>query len=279
MIGAYLGVPIILSDGRFFGTLCAVDPEPQILADRQVELLVLLARLLTKQVERDELVSMITHEARSPLTTLTGFAELLLSREYGETERREIHTVMHREGLRISHLLDGFLGVGQSESGPWSVTLEPTDLRAVIAQSVTATRIDLAQSVEMDLPAALPTVLADSNRIRQVLINLLANAGKYSPVRGEIAVSARAADDVLTVCVADCGLGIPPEALPRLFDKFYRVDSADRRGISGTGLGLAICREIVEAHGGQIWAESAGAGHGSRFCFTLPLERAPNHTP
>src|SRR5262249_44136885 len=106
--------------------------------------------------------------------------------------------------------------------------------------------------------------------IQQVLANLLSNARKYSPQGGAIEVSARAEKDSVTIAVQDHGLGIPAEALPRLFEKFYRVDNSDRRSIKGTGLGLAIVKQLVDAHGGRVWAESAGPGEGARFVFTLP---------
>jgi signal transduction histidine kinase len=115
-------------------------------------------------------------------------------------------------------------------------------------------------------------VLADPERVLQVLLNLVSNARKYSPDGGEVRVTASAqAGDTVTITVADEGLGIEAEALPRLFGEFYRVQSPDRQGISGTGLGLSICRKIIRAHQGEIWAESDGAGQGTRFHFTLPV--------
>jgi CheY-like chemotaxis protein len=111
--------------------------------------------------------------------------------------------------------------------------------------------------------------MADTNAIHQVLLNMLANARKYSPGGGRIRVFATVFDDVVEVSVLDHGLGVPADALPKLFTKFFRVQSPDRRQISGTGLGLAISRRIVEMHGGRVGAESAGPGQGSRFYFTL----------
>jgi CheY-like chemotaxis protein len=128
----------------------------------------------------------------------------------------------------------------------------------------------------LDLAADLRAVRADEDRVRQVMANLLSNARKYSPAGGTVRVSAREADGQVIVSVQDDGLGLPPEALPRLFEKFYRVDNTDRRSITGTGLGLAISRKIIDAHGGRIWAESDGLGHGSRFSFSLPVADARN---
>src|SRR5207237_3274027 len=117
-------------------------------------------------------------------------------------------------------------------------------------------------------------VSADADQVLQVLANLLSNARKFSPRGGEVTLTARARPGMVEVSVRDRGLGLPPEAVPRLFEKFYRVDNSDRREIKGTGLGLAICQQIVAAHGGRIWAESDGLGHGSRFILTLPLADA-----
>ena len=111
--------------------------------------------------------------------------------------------------------------------------------------------------------------------MQQVLSNLLGNARKYSPDGGTIVLSAREVDDAVEIAVTDQGLGIPPEALPRLFEKFFRVDNLDRREIRGTGLGLAIVKQIVEVHGGRVRAESAGLGHGTRLSFTLPIADIP----
>ncbi|HEY3110206.1 MAG TPA: ATP-binding protein, partial [Chloroflexota bacterium] len=122
----------------------------------------------------------------------------------------------------------------------------------------------------LDLPPVLPLVSADADRVLQVLANLLSNARKFSPGGGEVTLAARPLEGAVEVSVRDRGLGLPPEAVPRLFEKFYRVDNSDRREIKGTGLGLAICRQIIEAHGGEIGVESEGLGTGARFRFTLP---------
>jgi two-component system phosphate regulon sensor histidine kinase PhoR len=122
--------------------------------------------------------------------------------------------------------------------------------------------------VEIDCPADLPPVLADQGRLEQVVVNLLHNAIKYTPTGGEICLKSRLQDDSILFLVADTGVGIPKEDLPRIFERFYKADRA--RATSGTGLGLAIARHMVEAHGGKIWAESQ-EGAGSTFYFNIPL--------
>jgi len=147
--------------------------------------------------------------------------------------------------------------------------LGPADLKSLIARAVKTADLDPRTPIEVQLPSDLPLVIADSNAIHQVLLNIFSNARKFSPVGGSIEVGASVLDDVVEVSIRDHGLGIPADALPKLFNKFYRVASPDRRQISGTGLGLAICRRIIEGHGGQMRAESDGLGQGSRFCFKL----------
>jgi signal transduction histidine kinase len=155
------------------------------------------------------------------------------------------------------------------ESGRLDVRPRLIDLRPLLKQAVAAVVDDL-HPVLVEAADELPEVMADPPRILQVVTNLLANARKYSPRGGQIRVSARQVDGPVEVAVEDHGLGIAPEALPRLFDRFYRVAGDDRRRIQGTGLGLAIAKEIIEAHGGRIGALSDGPGNGSTFWFTLP---------
>jgi CheY-like chemotaxis protein len=144
----------------------------------------------------------------------------------------------------------------------------------LLHESVEASGVDPVRPIELNLDDDLPLVRADSDRVRQVMVNLLSNARKYSPGGGVVHISANQANGQVIISVQDEGLGLPPEALPHLFEKFFRVDNSDRRSITGTGLGLAISRKIVEAHGGRIWAESGGLGRGSRFSFSLPVADA-----
>jgi len=128
--------------------------------------------------------------------------------------------------------------------------------------------------ITIDLETDLAPAMVDGDRVQQVLTNLVSNARKYSPAGGEIRIEVATSEAGVEIAVRDHGLGLPPEALQHLFEKFYRVDNSDRRQIKGTGLGLAISKKIIEAHGGRIWAESEGAGQGARFAFTLPLAGA-----
>ncbi|HEY3107902.1 MAG TPA: HAMP domain-containing sensor histidine kinase [Chloroflexota bacterium] len=222
-----------------------------------------------------EFVNVITHELRAPLTGLVGFSELLLTRKAGAVQRREWLGRMHAESERMSHLVDQLLDVARIEDGRLPVDLQPVDAREIARDVLAPVRAAVGgPALREAYDAALPPVRADRDRLVQVLLNLVSNAVKYSPAGGTITVSARAVGDAVRITVADQGLGIPSEELPRLFGRFHRVGGADRQGIRGTGLGLYITRQLVEAQGGRIWAESAGPGQGSAFHVELPAEAA-----
>ena len=223
------------------------------------------------QRAKDELIGMVSHELRTPLASLVGFTELLLDRSFSETQRKQYLGTMLKEGRRLTDLINDFLDLQGLEGGYKKLDLGPADVRTVIGRAISAIGTDPQREVQVDLPDDLPLVIADTNAIHQVLLNMLGNARKYSPVGGPINVSAKVIDDVVEVSIQDHGLGIPSEALPKLFNKFFRVESPDRRQISGTGLGLAISRRIIDVHGGRVGAESAGLAQGSRFYFTLRI--------
>ncbi len=224
-----------------------------------------------KELDRakDELIAMVSHELRTPLASLVGFTELLLERRFSDAQRKQYLETMLKEGRRLTELINDFLDLQGMEGGYKRLDLGPADLRTLIARAVTTVGDDPRTPIEVDLPRDLPLVTADSNAILQVLLNMLSNARKYSPGGGSISVGAGVVAETVEVSIRDHGLGIPAEALPKLFKKFYRVANADRRQVSGTGLGLAISRRIIETHGGRVGVESGGLGQGSRFYFTL----------
>jgi CheY-like chemotaxis protein len=184
-------------------------------------------------------------------------------------------TVIEEEGRRLTALINDFLDLQRMESGRQQISPRPAELAPLLERAVAAAGADPVCPIRIEIENRLPAVRVDGDRLLQVLSNLLSNARKYSPGGGTVRVAARAADGQVTVSVQDEGLGVPPEAQAHLFQKFYRVDNSDRRQIKGTGLGLTISRKIVEAHGGRIWAESAGLGQGSRFSFTMPVAETP----
>jgi signal transduction histidine kinase len=232
------------------------------------------AALRRMDAVKNELISVVNHELRTPLASVVGFTELLHTRQLDERKRKQFIEVLHQESLRLTTLVDEFLDLQRIESGRQQVVPTATDLASLLERAIASTGDDPTYPTTLEVEPALPLVRADVERVRQVLANLLSNARKYSPAGGPIRVTAARENGAVRVAVVDQGLGIPREAMPRLFEKFYRIDNSDRRRIKGTGLGLAIVREIVQAHGGEVWAESAGPGTGATFAFTLPIADA-----
>lgn len=229
-------------------------------------------RLEQTENMRRQLLGDVSHELRTPLTAIGGYMEGLTDGVLPATP--ETFEQVRLEAVRLSRLVDDLQELSRVEAGAYRLEIHPVTFTTLL--ETTAKR--LAPQFERKqirltrrLPADLPPVLADEDRIIQVLTNLLANALAYTPRGGEITVSAVAQAGAVTVAVQDTGLGLPAESLPHLFDRFYRVDkSRSRAAGGGSGIGLTIARALVEAHGGRIWAESAGAGQGSTFTFTLP---------
>lgn len=220
---------------------------------------------------RRDLVADVAHELRTPLTGLSGSLEGLLDGVLEPTP--ELLARMRREVRRLERLVEDLQELSRVEAGQLSLRRRPVSvgesLEPVLARLGPQFREKGVQLV-VEVPRSLPRVLADPDRIGQVLTNLLGNALQYTPAGGRVVVRAWATEGEVAVSVADTGIGIPSEHLPFVFDRFYRVDRSRSRAGGGAGIGLTIAKGLVELHGGRIWAESPGAGQGSTFTFTLP---------
>ncbi len=228
-------------------------------------------RLVTADLAKDEILSVVSHELRTPLASLIGFAELLLLRDFDRAEQKEFLSIMVDEGRRLAALINDYLDIQRMEGGHQKIVPAPIGVDALLRRATNAWIGDSNRPLVVHVPKDLPEVAVDVDRIVQVLLNLISNAHKFSPEGGKITLAARAVEDEIEISVSDQGLGLPPEALPRLFERFYRVDTAERQQIKGTGLGLAISKSIVGAHQGRLWAESPGPGQGATLTFTLPI--------
>jgi signal transduction histidine kinase len=223
---------------------------------------------------KGELLSTLAHEMRTPLTSIKGYCTALLMEEtsFDPEAQRAFLEIIDEECDTLESLVHDLLESSIIDAGLLRLELQPVMLpqlsRAVVNEI--ARRADKHRFV-IDFPEDFPIVDADPDRIIQVLRNLLDNAVKYSPDGRLVILRGESRENEVIISVADQGVGISPEHLNRLFEKFFRVDSGLRRHVVGSGLGLPICRTILEAHGGQIWAESK-VGQGSTFYFTLPLE-------
>jgi signal transduction histidine kinase len=180
--------------------------------------------------------------------------------------------VMLQQSERLSRLVDQLLDLSRLESGDIPLEREPVDLGPLVSEVLSEVQVSTRRIVltRNEVPADLPPVWADRERIHQVLFNLLDNAMRFTSEEGEVTVSARPSGPRCEVQVRDTGPGIAGEHLPFVFERFYRADQSRSRGEGGTGIGLAIARSVVEAHGGRIWAESE-VGKGSMFTFSLPF--------
>jgi len=249
--------------------------------DADQELLASLVRLIAaalaqrpaeRQASSPELVSMISHELRNPLASIRGFGVLLRDREdsLSEEERHEFVEAIVRQTDNLSNLIGDVLDVSQMVAGRFRYAATPYDPSALLAESIR----DVAAAYpshrfHLDAPH-LPAVRGDSDRMKQVLLNLLSNACRFSAEASDVRVDAHVSGDRMVVDVADSGVGIEAADMPRLFGRFERLHRVSLPRVKGTGLGLYITKQIVEAHGGTISATSE-PGVGTTFTFAVPL--------
>lgn len=297
----WLAVPLVGRDGRNLGLIQLSDKYEGEFTEQDEAVLVQLAQLAAVALEtaalyeaeqaaraeaeaavraRDEFLSIAAHELRTPVTGLKGAVQLLLRRHargtLDPTRLADSLTLLDAATDRLTVLIDDLLDVSRIRAGRLLLTRVPTDLAALLRRAVAqlAEQAEAAQRIHLDLPPRLPVLWVDPLRIDQVLTNLLDNALKYSPQGGAVRVVAREADGGVLVRVEDHGIGLPPGYEERIFEPFGRAPNAARSNLPGMGLGLYICRNIVERHGGRIWAESSGEHAGATFAFWLPADPA-----
>jgi signal transduction histidine kinase len=227
--------------------------------------------LSQQETLRRNMVSDVAHELRTPLTNLRGYLEA--SRDgLVETDAALVNN-LYEETMLLQRLVTDLQDLAQADAGQLALVRAPTDLNALVEQAATIIQpqaLDKGLTVAAEMPTDLPLVDADPERVGQVLRNLLNNAVAHTPAGGTVTISAEARGDQVAVSVNDTGIGIAPEHLPHVFDRFYRVDKSRARQTGGAGLGLAIVRQIILAHGGSVSVEST-PGQGSAFTFTLPV--------
>jgi two-component system phosphate regulon sensor histidine kinase PhoR len=229
---------------------------------------------------RRDFIANVSHELRTPLTSIQGYTETLLDNPLEDSHLREFLEIIRKNAARMSRLTEDLLTLARVESGEHRFDVQPVSAEEMLQDALESFR-EVARSYGVDLsvelvpgnsvPAGL--VSADREAIHQIFSNLIENALKYAASGKKVILGARAAKGAVEFYVRDFGPGISSEHLPRLFERFYRVDKARSRESGGTGLGLAIAKHIVFAHGGTIRAESE-LNHGSTFLFTLPAGKA-----
>jgi signal transduction histidine kinase len=235
----------------------------------------MVTRVEGSQKSQREFVANVSHELKTPLTSVQGFAQAILDGTADTSESRtQAVQIIYNEAGRMHRMVLDLLDLARLDAGTADLKMSAVDVQALL-QNIVIKFTPQAQKagirLDLDIPAALPAVLGDGDRLAQVFINLVDNALKFTPAGGRVILSAIPAGSEMELTVSDTGPGIPPEALPRLFDRFYQVDASRAGGEGhGAGLGLAIAKEIVEAHGGRISVRSE-LGHGTTFVIHLPL--------
>ena len=271
-------------DGRSVTTL--VNATPIRSEDGEVASVVVtlqdLAPLEELERLRAEFLGMVSHELRAPLTSIKGSATTVLgaSSALDPAEMLQFFRIINEQADQMRGLISDLLDAGRIEAGTLSVAPEPAEVAHLVDQARNTFLSGGGRTtVQIDLPADLPRVMADTPRIVQVLNNLFANASRHSPESSPIRVAAVREGLHVAISVADEGRGVPADRLPHLFRKHVGAGGEEpERGIGGSGLGLAISKGLVEAHGGRIRAESGGVGQGTRFTFTIPVAEAAGNS-
>ncbi|HTR97982.1 MAG TPA: ATP-binding protein [Candidatus Acidoferrales bacterium] len=285
-----LAVPMAQGE-RVIGVLVALD-RPEGFGEAEQDFLAMFALQAAVQVRNSQLyehtksldrmksdfVAAVSHETRTPLTSVKGALELLGDERYFQNndQQTKLLTIAHANAERMLLLINDILDFSKLESASLSMAIERQRLEPVIEQAAHNLRLLIEErriQLDIRLPADLPDVMVDAHRIAQVITNLLSNAIKFSPPNGRIEVSAASRPQGVYIEVRDHGDGIAPRDLPKLFQKFQQIDSSSTRRAGGTGLGLVISKGIVEQHGGQVGVTSE-LGQGSAFWFTVPAASA-----
>ena len=267
--------------------MATVEEASRELTEKNRRLAQAVERLQEADRVKSNFLATVSHELRTPLTSVIGYSEMLLegiAGELNDEQREYVRTVMEK-GDQLLQLITGILDISRMEAGEMKIDRHPFDLDEVVGVALTtvaphARRKKLVMSC--NVPEALPLVYGDRDKIRQVILNLLGNAVKFTPEGGKIEVTATVAPllpapdsaRAVRVSVKDSGIGVPPEHQKRVFDPFFQVDNSSTREYGGTGLGLSIVKRLVEAHSGSLWMESE-PGKGATFFFTLPLAPLP----
>jgi PAS domain S-box-containing protein len=244
------------------------------LTERAQQLQDAYAELAEAEQLRDQLIQNLSHELRTPMTFVKGYVELMQEEAFGPLppKLREPLTIVSQKTYTIERLVERIVSLQAVRPG--TLTLEPLTLDGLIqevAEHWQPEALEAGVEIALDVPSSLPPLAADHKQLTEAFDNLFSNAIKFSPKGGQVTVRMYGENGSVHVEVADTGIGIPPDKLPRVFDRFYQVDGTVKRRFGGAGVGLAIARQIVEAHGGHIWAESQGLGQGSTFHLALPV--------
>jgi len=235
-------------------------------------------KLQSYEAERQNLIADIAHELRTPLSVIQGNLEAMLDNVL-PSSAREL-ALLHQETILLNRLISDLRTLSLADTGQLNLQLRPVGLAELVNQVIERLQLRINEKgidLRTTIPANLPKVQADPERLSQILINLLDNALRYTPTGTQIVIEAGTTPEYVSISITDNGLGIPDDELSKLFDRFWRAEKSRNRATGGTGLGLAIVRQLTEAHGGQAFVESPihhnpdGSGYGTRFTLNLPV--------
>lgn len=316
-VRSYLAVPVVSRSGTTLGGLFFGHPQPGVFTERTERLVTGIAaqaaiaidnarlhedtkhlaearaalldaeRAARSELERvgmmkDEFLATLSHELRTPLNAVLGWAEILLSRTTESSDtRRGLETIL-RNARAQAQLIEDLLDMNRIVSGKVRLDVQRVDVAAIVDAAVESTRPS-ADAKALQLRKVLDpgdgAIYGDPNRLQQVVWNLLTNAVKFTPKGGTVTVTARRVDDSVHIVVKDTGVGIAPQFLPHIFERFRQADSSTTRQYGGLGLGLSIVKQLVEMHGGSVRAHSAGLGEGAVFTVALPVGQGDSGRP
>jgi histidine kinase len=259
-----------VADGRYGERVTVPESSGEAMAQLVVSFNQMAAALEQIEQQRVNLLGNIAHELRTPLTSLKGYLEGLMDGLFPANE--ETFAWMTQETERLRRLVDDIQNLSRIEAGQFSLDFQPFALMTVVNRVVAQLRPQAqAKDLILTIQPHPAHVQADADRTAQILLNLIGNAIRYTPEKGVITVAVTPEEQFVRVTVQDTGMGIPAEALPYVFERFYRVDQSRARTSGGSGIGLTIARHLVWAMGGELAAASPGPDQGSTFTFTLPL--------
>ncbi len=292
---SWLGVPMLRGD-EVVGVISVQSYRPNAYGEAEQELLLTIAEGVAVALEnarlyaslqetnrqlqealqaREEMIQNVSHELRTPLTLILGYIELLQEGAFGPLtgEQKHVMAVLQSQGERLYYMVYRLLTLQTlNQQALQKIRLDVRSLLKEAVQIWQARAAEAGVDLQLEIEEGLPEPMADPDLLSQVIGNLLDNAIKFSPNGGVVGIRAWREGNDLWIAVSDQGIGIPKDKLEQIFERFYQVDGGTTRHFGGMGIGLTLCRAIIEAHGGRIWAESEGPGHGSTFYIVLPLE-------
>jgi signal transduction histidine kinase len=221
---------------------------------------------------KDDMLSAVSHEMRTPLTVIIGFIDFMLDNDVDGEQRRQYHKIIGKESKRLKEMIDNLLTLQRLRAGDGVENFQPVAIWPLLQQTVNLFNlVPDKHQICIDCPSGLPPMRGHDEELQQAMENLLSNAIKYSPDGGTVTLAARIENGVAVLSVKDDGNGIPAEDLDEIFDRFFRIDTSDKKRMGATGLGLPLVKAIAKAHGGRVWVKSS-LGHGSTFFLTIPIE-------